>query len=141
MSQKKRAARPLSVTFTVWGVFFLGTANVWGAVRIWQQAPLLVSMQTTMNPWLRAVMALVFGGLFLNSAWALHRRRPWVRRGLPLISALFALYQISVPLLFARSELARQGLPANVLLYFLFLLFVAWVFYRPVVRRYLEIDP
>ena len=138
MNPKKRPARPLSVTFTVLGVFFLGTANLWAAIRIAQQAPLLLTLQPTINPWLRAGLALGWGILFWILAWALHQKAAWVRWGLTGASWLFAFAQISQALFFAPSALVRQGLPANVLLYSLLVFFITWALNRPAGRRYLQ---
>lgn len=130
--------RPRSVTLTLWGVFLLGVWNFGRALALLQQRELLQELEARPDPVFRLGMALVWGVMFAGLAVALYRRRPFTRRLLPLMIAVYAFYEIGLILIFTvagPSTLVLETLLAAGAVGFCY-----WALNRPVVTQYFEIN-
>ncbi len=116
MNPAPSTKRPRSVTLTLWGVFLLGVWNLGRALALGQQRSLLQELASRPDPTFRLILALVWGVVFIGLAEALRRKRPFTRRLIPLAIAGYALYEISLILVFAVDALARQTLGLEALL-------------------------
>jgi hypothetical protein len=132
----RRAKRPLSVTLTAWGVFLIGIANGWRALGLYRSSDLLLSLGAQPDPRLRLALALIWAALFALLALSIWRRRAAVRRRLAVVLALYLAYELTVNVLLARSDLARQGWPAWALLSAALFLAAVWSLYHRAARTY-----
>jgi hypothetical protein len=121
---------------TALGGFLLGGWNLWRALLLLRRRPLLTALEVSLDPFWRALAALLWAGLFIVAAVALWQGRGKWRWLLPAGLALYALYQLSLLFFFAQSPLARQGWGASLSVYTLGLLAATWALYRPATRPY-----
>jgi hypothetical protein len=126
----------MSVTITALGGFLLGGWNLWRALLLLRRRPLLTALEVSLDPFWRAVVALLWAGLLIVAAVALWQGRGQWRWLLPAGLALYALYQLSLLFFLAQSPLARQGWGASLFVYTLALLAALWALYRPAARPY-----
>ncbi|MDX1664677.1 MAG: hypothetical protein R3272_12865 [Candidatus Promineifilaceae bacterium] len=131
-----RSDRPRSVTITLVAVFLLGVWNVWRALVLFRSGDLLLALGVSLDPRARLMMALVWALVFIAVALGLLWRRALARWLLPLSLLLYALYNMAVLALFARSPGARAGWPFDLLLYGLALAWTGWALHRPAVTDY-----
>jgi hypothetical protein len=129
-------ARPFSVTMIAVGVFLIGLVNAWRAVALFGQADLLLALQVSADPRLRAAAAVVWALLFFGAMIALWRRHDVSRLAIPLLLAVYAVYELGLLLFLVQSPVARRGWPADALLYALFIVLTTWFLNRPTVRSY-----
>ncbi|MFQ5398876.1 MAG: hypothetical protein ACE5E7_04680 [Anaerolineae bacterium] len=85
----------------------------------------------TPDPSVRLVFALIWAFWFLVVAFHLWRRRPYVRRTIPLLLALYASYDMILGLVFATDTQARSGLLLKGLFFVALILFSWWSLNRP----------
>ena len=128
--------RPRSVTFTLWGVFLLGVWNFGRALALGQQMDLLLELTIQPDPRFRLTMALIWGFVFIGLWWMVWRKRPFIRKLLPLILILYAAYELSLTILFAQTPLARQAIWLNLSFYLFLILFTAWALNRTAANNY-----
>ena len=133
--------RPRSVTVIIWGVFLLALANGWRAVGLGQQSSLLLTLDSSLNPTVGLVLALIWSILFLTAAFFLRQRRSWTRFVIPGLLLTHGIYQLAVVLIFARSFTARNAWPAIGLLFIVAIIFSIWALNRPSVRWYFNNEP
>lgn len=134
MSLWQQQKRPLSVTFTAWGVFLIGAWNIGRAFSLWQQLPLLRDLPMTPGPLVQLVAAALWGALFLVVLGLLWRKRPFSRITTPTTIALFTGYTLGIRLAFAAAPAATLLLPA--LLLGSLTLFSGWALNRTAARSY-----
>ena len=128
--------RPRSVTFTLWGVFLLGVWNFGRALALSQQMDLFLELAIQPDPRFRLTMALIWGFVFSGLGWIVWRKRPFIRKLLPLILILYAVYELSLTILFAQTPLARQAIWLNLSFYLFLILFTAWALNRTAANNY-----
>jgi hypothetical protein len=129
-------ARPLSVTIVAIGVFLFGIINAWRAYGLASQADLLLTLGVAVDPRLRAAVAVVWALLFLGAVVALWRRQPFSRGAIPLLLAVYAVYQIGLLLFLVQSPVARRGWPADTFFYAVLIILTAWLLNRRAIRSY-----
>jgi hypothetical protein len=129
-------ARPLSVTIIVIGVFLFGIVNAWRAYGLFSQTDLLLTLGVAVDPRLRAAVAVVWALLFFGAVVALWRRHPVSRATIPLLLAVYAVYEIGLLLFLVQSPVARRGWPADTLFYAALIFLAAWLLNRRAVRSY-----
>jgi hypothetical protein len=130
--------RPRSVTMMIWGIILLALANGWRAFGLSQQGNLLLTLDSSLNPWVGLGLALIWSILFITAATALWLRRTWTRFVLPSLLLTHGIYQLGLVMLFARSAASRNAWPVIGLLSILAVLFSVWALYRPSVRWYFK---
>jgi hypothetical protein len=74
----------------------------------------------------RSGLALLWALLFWGLAVTLWQKRPFAHRAVPLFLSLYAIYELSLPALFAPTPSARQGWLVNALFYLIIILFSVW---------------
>lgn len=93
----------------------LGLLDLARTAQALAQGGFLVTLGLSISPlllaWINGVWALVL----LGCALGLWRRRPWARRATGIAVPLHALTFLGLRLAFARSDFARQALPAALL--------------------------
>lgn len=128
--------RPLSVTIIAIGVFLFGLVNGWRAFGLFDQTDLLLASGVSIDPRLRAVVAIVWALLFIGAVLALWRRHPLSRVAVPLLVAAYALYEVGLLLFLVQSPVARRGWPTDTLFYATLVFLSAWLLNRRAVRAY-----
>lgn len=128
--------RPRSVTITLWGVFLLGVWNVARAIALVQQSAVLLTLDVQPDPRLHLIMALVWAIAFLALAFALWQKQPFARQAIPLLLLLYALYELSLLVIFVQSPLARRSWLLNTLAYIETILFAHWALNRSAAQAY-----
>jgi hypothetical protein len=120
----------------VLGGFLLGLWNLWRALTLLRQLPLLLELEPYLDPRVRLLVAFIWGLWFLLLAGALWLRRPPVRWLFPLSFFLYMIYHLSLLVLFMPAPAASQGWPAALALYLGALLWSVWVLYWPAHAAY-----
>jgi hypothetical protein len=128
--------RPRSVTFTLWGVFLLGVWNFGRALALSQQMDLLLEIAVQPDPRFRLIVALIWGFVFIGFWWFVRQKRPFTRKLLPLILILYAVYELSLTILFAQTPLAKQAISLNLSFYLGLILFITWALNRTAANNY-----
>ena len=128
--------RPRSVTMTLWVVFLLGGWNGGRVMAIGLNRRTLAAFHTTPAPGLRLGIALFWAVLFWSLTIALWRKRPFTRIVIPSLLGLYALSELGLLFLFARSTPARNSWLVNTLFYGLIILFSLWALNRTAVKPY-----
>ena len=129
---------PRSVTLTFWGVFLLGGWNCGRLLVTSLNYRLLATFSTTPTPLFRLVMALVWMLLLWLAALVLWQRRPFIRRAIPSILIVYAVYELSLLLLFAQTDPARSSWLINTLFYLFIIVFSYWALNRTAVTSYFK---
>lgn len=132
--------RPISVTVTVAGVVLLGTVNVWRAIALYNQIPLLDTLETTLDPRIRMVASIGWATGFFIAAGATWKYRPNTRWIIPALLALYAAYQLLQPFVFAPYALTRPT-PLDLATYTIAILFAGWALNRPASRALFASNP
>lgn len=127
----RRSGHPRTVTITALGVFLLGMWNVWRAVEVSSRLRLLLELDSTLDPRIRLGMAVMWATLFVVLTVLLWRRRPIVRRLLPISLLLYALYRLALLAFFVPAPAARRGWPTTAALHAAAVGWTLWVLYRP----------
>jgi len=131
-----KTVRPRTVTLALWGVFLLGVWNFGRAVALLQQMDLLLEINVQPDPRFRFIMALIWGIVFIGLWWLVRKKRPFTRKFLPLVLILYAVYELSLTILFAQTSLAQQALRLNLSFYLLLVLFITWALNRSASNNY-----
>lgn len=100
--------RPLSLTITILGIFLLAVWNLWRAWIVAQQSALLMEIGVTLDPRLRLALALAWALIFLLLTVGLWQQREVARILLPATVLLYGGYHLFL-LLFTPAPAARQG--------------------------------
>lgn len=116
----------------------MGLANGWRAVGLSQQSSLLLALDSSLNPGVGLVLALIWGFLLIIAAAALRQRRKWARFIVPALLLTHGVYQLALVVIFARSAASRNAWTAIGLLFTVALLFSVWALNRLSVRWYFE---
>ncbi len=107
-------------------------------VAIAQQRNILSELNNSIDPRFRLAAALIwtlsFGGLMI----ALWYKRPFVRRAIPITLLQYAVYELSLTLMLARTSPAQDSWLGNGLFYTLIILFSSWALNRTAVTSYFE---
>jgi len=130
--------RPLAVTITLWGVFFLGVWNMGRVVAIVQQSNVLIELNNKIDPRIRLLIALIWALWFGGVTVALRQRRPFTRRAIPITLLLYAVSELSLTIVFARNQPARSSWLLNGLFYLILIVFSYWALNRTAVTAYFE---
>lgn len=101
--------RPLSLTLTALGIFLLAMWNVWRALIIARQSPLLQQLGVTLDPYTRLALAGFWAVVFLLLALGLWQRRRVVRYLLPPAVFFYGILHLALWQFFASAPAARQG--------------------------------
>lgn len=128
--------RPRSVTLTFWGVFLLGGWNCGRLLVLGLNYRLLATFPTIPTPFFRLMMALVWMLLFWAAALVLWQRRPFIRRAIPSMLFIYAVYELSLLLIFAQAGPARSSWRVNALFYVVIIVFSYWALNRTAVTAY-----
>ena len=101
MSAHLPAKRPLAVTLTLWGVILFGVWNGGRAITLFLQLEILLNINIHLDPRIRLALACIWTIIFFCLAWALSKKKPFCRFGIPLALAGFGisdlLLQLFVP--------------------------------------------
>jgi hypothetical protein len=130
------ARRPRSVTYAAMGGFLLGGWNLWRALLLFRRRPLLLDLEVSVDPLVRALLSLLWAIVFTAAALAILQRRSRARWWLPAALFLYLWVQFGLTWLFSKSQLAWQGWRASLLAYTVALLAAIWALYRPATRPY-----
>ena len=133
---KPKTRHPRSVTLALWGVFLLGMWNFGRALALSQQMALLRALSIQPDPRFRLIIALIWGFVFVGLYWFLRQKRPFTRKLLPLSLMLYAIYELSLTILFAQTPLAKQAIWLNLSFYLSLILFITWALNRTAANNY-----
>ena len=128
--------RPRSVTLALLGVFLLGVWNFGRALAVSQQMDLLLEISVQPDPRFRFIIALIWGFVFIGLWWLVREKRPFTRKLLPFILVLYAVYELSLTILFAQTALAQQAIWLNLSFYLLLTGFITWALNRTAANNY-----
>lgn len=112
----------------------MGRSIAWG-----RQSHILLALGATPDPRLQLIIAVVWGLVFLGLALALWQRRLFVRRAVPISLILYAVYRLSLLLIFTRVPLDRQGWLLRSLVYLATIVWAQWALNRAGAKAYFEI--
>lgn len=84
MSAHLPAKRPLTVTLALWGVILFGVWNGGRAVTLYLQLEVLLNLNIHLDPRIRLALACSWTIIFFWLAWALSKKKPFCRFGIPL---------------------------------------------------------
>jgi hypothetical protein len=107
-------------------------------VAIGQQNSLLTELNSKIDPRLRLVLALIWACVWWGMMVALWQRRPFVRRAIPIALLLYAVYEVSLTIIFAQAQPAQSSWLLNSLFYLIAILFSYWALHRTAVSSYFE---
>lgn len=93
----------------------LGLLDLARMLQALMQSGFLIALRLSISPFLLAWVNGVWALVLLGCALGLWRRRPWARRATGIAVPLHALTFLGLQLAFARSDFARQALPATLL--------------------------
>lgn len=133
---KAAPTRPFSVTLTFWGVLLLGGWNGGRVLAMSLNYRTLARLNAAPDLRIRLGMALVWAILLGGAAIGLWQRRPFTRKGLPLLLSLYAMYELGLLALFAQSPSACNSWLVNTLFYLSIMLFSIWALNRTAVKTY-----
>ena len=125
MSGPPSLRRPLVMRIVRWGVAVLGLWNLGRAVTLWTQKEWLESLSPSPPSEYRFAIASVWAAAFLISA-AGFWRWSWLRRLIPILVALYGVYEMSLLIVYAQ---VTPG-PLTIILYLSFICFTEWVLWR-----------
>ena len=136
MSVPSRPQRPKTVTFLIVGVFLLGTWNAGRTLAIAQESRLLLALTVTPDPRIRIGMAVVWTGIFWGLAAAMWWRRPFSRKGTPILLTIYAIVDLLLPVFFTQGLFNRQAWLVTAVIYVLAITFAYWILHRPATKSY-----
>lgn len=136
-----KSRRPRSVTILTLGGLLLGLWNLWRALTLIRQSPLLLELGVHVDPRVRLVIALFWATWFVLLAIGLWQRRATVRWLFPLSFLLYSIYHLSLLAFFMPAPAARQGWQASVVFFLSVLLWSTWVLRRPAHATYWRQPP
>jgi len=114
-AQGQQGRRPLRLVALSGFIAALGLLDLARMLQALMQSDFLIALRLSISPfllaWVNGVWALVLLGCALGLWW----RRPWARRATAIAVPLHALTFLGLQLAFARSDFARQALPAALL--------------------------
>lgn len=134
------SSRPFSVTLVIWGVFILGLANAWRALALYRQSDLLLELGVSLDPRIRLFLALIWAAVFVTSAISIWRRWASARFLTPTLILLYSIYELGITSLFALSSGSLNGLPANLAMVVVAVIFSAWSLNRKAARQYFQVN-
>ncbi|MFO7663307.1 MAG: hypothetical protein R6X18_12045 [Chloroflexota bacterium] len=132
MSTPPGTNRPLGIRFAQWVTVILGLWNMGRVAALGRQVDWLSDLSLVPDPRLRIVMAFIWMALFLMAAFALQRGYSWSRFLVPLLIAVYGVFEIGMIALYATDPPAL--LP--VLLYIALTTLVVWFLWRPATAAY-----
>jgi hypothetical protein len=136
MSPFLAKSRPRGVTIVIWGVFLLGAWNAGRALTLSRQHELFLEWGVRPDPRLRFALALLWMILLWGLTIALRLRRPGIWRSVPVLLALYGLYELGLLSFFVRNPFARRAWLVNTFFYLGSVLFVTWTLNRRSARAY-----
>jgi hypothetical protein len=101
--------------------------NLGRAAALWRQADWLTDLPLRPDPRVRLAAALGWAALFCMASAGLWQRRAWARTLVPLLLALYGLFELGMIAIY--TSVPPATLP--VMLYALFVGFAAWALWRP----------
>lgn len=127
MSAPPVSKRSLAERVVLWGVILTALWNVGRAGILISQMEWIVELNTWPDPHLRAGLAILWAALFFTAALGLILRVSWVRVLVPILLAVYGVYELVMMITFTAV------LPAHLLIlaYTLFVVFAGWVMWRP----------
>lgn len=102
---------------------------------------LLLELPIQPDPRFRFIMALIWGFVFIGMWWMVRRKRPFTRKLLPFILILYAVYELSLTILFAQTPLAKQATWLNLSFYLGLTLLITWALNRTAANNYFTNKP
>ncbi|MCA9971744.1 MAG: hypothetical protein KC425_16075 [Anaerolineales bacterium] len=133
-----KPARPLAVTLTLWGVFLVGGWHAARALALLAQQPAAAALAVHPAPGSRLALAVAWAVLFGGCGVALWRKRPFTRRLIPILSALQALVDVGLLILFGQSPLNQARWLWTASLFLGWVLFCTWALNRPAAAPYFD---
>ncbi len=127
-------SRPLAVRIVLGGVLLLALWNVGRAAALWLQVSRLAELPLAPAPQVRMGLAALWAIVFLLAAAALWRRWPPSRKLVPILIALYGVYELGI--MIAYATVSPAPLPAFA--YALFILFAMWALWRSSAARYFQ---
>lgn len=127
MSVSPVPERPLAARIAQLGVLTPAIWNLARAAALWHQADWQTGLAITPDPRIRLAVALVWAALFFIALVGLRRRKIWSRKLIPILLALYGVYELGMIIVF--STLPPAVLP--ILAYIVFVGLVYWALRRP----------
>lgn len=127
MSAPPVVKRSWAERVVLWGVFLTALWNLGRAVVLISQMEWLAELDTTPDPRLRPVLAILWAILLFTSAFGLARRQFWSHLLIPLLLALYGVNELVMIIAFAATSPALLPFLA----YGVFVCFTGWVLWRP----------
>lgn len=121
---------PRSVSLTLWALVLSGCTNLWRAVALARQSPVLAELEATLSPIVRLLIALLWAIVFAILASLLWQRRAAARWIVPLAVLAYGAYQLGLIVFFFVSPAAQTGWQAVLVFYAGFSLLCYWALNR-----------
>lgn len=128
------STRPFTARIVLWGGALLGLLNLGRAVALWRQEDWLTGLPISPDPRVRMAAALGWALLFSLATGGLWLRREWARVFVPLLLALYGVYELGMIVLHTSTFPAM--LP--VVVYCAFVGLAGWTLWRPHVRTFFQ---
>lgn len=127
MSAPPVSKRSIAERVVLWGVVLMALWNLGRAAVLISQMKWVAGLTPWPDPRLRTGLAVVWAVLFFAAALGLILRLSWVRAIIPILLAFYGVYELVMMITYAAS------MPSNLLMlvYFLFVVVVGWVMWRP----------
>ncbi len=138
MSAHFAAKRPFTVTLTIMGVFLLGLWNLGRAAALYREQDLLLTLQVQPDPRLRLTIALVWAVIFGGLVWAVWRRRPFSQKAIPVLTAIYATYDLGLRIFSPPARLNGANWLLTGAFYLIIILFMAWALNRQAANDYFQ---
>lgn len=114
-AQGQQGRRPLRLVALSGFIAALSLLDLARMLQALLQSSFLIALRLSISPFLLAWVNGIWALVLLGCALGLWRRRPWARRATAIAVPLHALTFLGLQLAFARSDFARQALPAALL--------------------------
>lgn len=118
--------RPRTITLVLLVLILLGIVQAGKVVALAQQSALLLELQVKPDPRLQMLIAAAWMALFWGMAFALSRRIALTRWLIPLLLAVYVLYELAILGIFVRVPISRDRWIQNSVCAVALVLFAFW---------------
>ncbi len=134
--------RPRTITIVLLLLILLGIWQAAKVVALTGQSRLLLDLNVKPDPRLRLILAAGWMLAFWGLAFALWRKMTATQRLIPILLAVYALYELAILYVFARISISEQRWIQHGLISVVTVVFAYWALNRSAtIPFYLEEEP